>query len=99
MAKARFRITNDCITIHDVDTVLKKDALELIKKLRERNPNYEIFKRSDRSLYDEFCVHKWFYKLGIKKDRTQHAGIQYPLPKIEKITYCCLGWLSRLFIK
>jgi len=99
MSKARFRIVNERLTIYDVENVLKKDALELIQKLRERNPNYDIFKRSDKSLYTEFCLHKLFYKLKIFKSKSKDAGIQYPLSWYEKIAYFLLGWIGRILVK
>lgn len=99
MSKGRFNIKRERLTIFDVDTVLKADALELIKKVREMHPNYDVFKRSDKSFYNEFCVHKFCYILHILRKKTKDAGMQYPLSSFINFLYSIFGPISRIFIK
>ena len=99
MSKGKFNIKKERLTIFDVTNILKADASELIKKVREQHPSYPVFIRTDESLYNEFCVHKWLYNIGIMKEKTKDAGMQYPLSKFVEFLYSILGPISRLFIK
>lgn len=94
-----FKLSQNLLTIYDVANVLKKDALQLIKNLRAEHPEYPLFIRKDNNIYNEFCTHKWFYILGIKRERTKDADMQYPLSFREKIGYPILGLIARIFIK
>lgn len=98
MDNIKYNLKKERFTIMDVDEVSTVDALNLIKEMKEKYPDYPVFSRTVKSFYNEFCVHKFCYKCHIMRKRTKDAGMQYPLSKFIQFLYSICGPISRLFI-
>jgi len=94
-----YRLKREILTIFDVINVSTKEVLDIINKLRELYPSYEVFNRTNKSFLNEFCVHKLCYILHILRKRTKDADMQYPLPPFINLLYSILGPISKLFVK
>lgn len=99
MNKVKYNLKKERLTIFDVQNVSKTEALEIINSLREKYPSYEVFNRSNKSFYNEFCVHKFLYNIHILRKKTKDAGMQYPLSSFIEFLYSIFAPISRLFIK
>ena len=49
-----------------------------MEEIRSKNKESLIWKRSMKSLYDEWCVHNALYKLGILRSHTADDDLNYP---------------------
>lgn len=95
-----YNIKKERFTIFDVNEVSKNDALNFIMEMARKYQDYPVFMyRSIKSLYNEFCVHKFCYMLHILRDKTKNAGMQYPLSSFVNFLYSIFGPISRVFIK
>ena len=98
MDNIKYNLKKERLTIMNVDEVSKEDALDFIKEMMSKYPDYPVFNRTIQSLYDEFCVHKLCYKWHILRSKTKDAGMQYPISKFVEFLYKIFGKISRLFI-
>ena len=98
MKNIKYNLKKDRFTIIDVYDVSKEEALEFIKKMMAKYPDYPVFNRTVDSFYNEFCVHKLCYAWHILRSKTKDAGMQYPISKFVLFLYKIFGKISRLFI-
>lgn len=98
MDNIKYNLKKERFTIMNVGEVSKEDALEFIKEMMSKYPDYPVFKRTVESFYDEFCVHKLCYTWHILRSKTKDAGMQYPISKFILFLYRIFGKFSRLFI-
>lgn len=98
MGNIKYNLKQERFTIMNVGEVSKEDALEFIKEMMAKYPDYKVFNRSVESFYNEFCVHKLCYAWHILRSKTKDAGMQYPISKFILFLYRIFGKFSRLFI-
>lgn len=93
-------VSNNTIHIEDSHNISKYEFDGIIDGIYDLHPTHPVVNnRSKQSIKNEWAVHNLFYNLGIMSSRTQSVDFNYPLTKLETITYKCLGWLSLLLIK
>jgi hypothetical protein len=95
-----FYISSNNIQIKDSYTLSKKEFEDTINNVKQLYPNNLVcINRSNFSIKMEIATHNLCYNLGIARSRTKDVDINYPLSKLEKITYTVVGPLAWLFIK
>ena len=97
---ASLEVSDNTIRIVDSHNISKYEFDGIIDGIYDLHPSHPVINnRSKQSIKNEWAVHNLFYNLGIMPSRTQSVDFNYPLTKLETITYKCLGWLSLLLIK
>lgn len=81
--------------IHIKDSYLftgKSIKIDVINKLKKLYKNSTVLKkRSTYSLVSEWTTHNRLYKLGIERERTKDADLNYPLKWYVCLAYDILG--------
>lgn len=97
---ASLEVSDNTIHIVDSHNISKYEFDGIIDGIYDLHPSHPVINnRSKQSIKNEWAVHNLFYNLGIMPSHTQSVDFNYPLTKLEIITYNCLGWLSLLLIK
>ena len=71
---------------------------EILREIKEANPNSNVWKRKMFSLKMEWTVHNFLYHLGYKKAQTGDVDLDNPCDRPEWL-YCTLGILMWIFVK
>lgn len=88
----QIKVTKNCITVIDCyEDYSKKTIKCYLKNLRETYPEYDIFKRSDKSLMREWRAHARLYKLGLYKEHTKDCDMEYPIERKYEIIWNLIG--------
>lgn len=92
-------LKNDCIYIENSADYNADQVREIIKTLREENPdNTDLAKRSDNSYLNEWAVHALCYRWGIAAPRAKNAKLQFDMEPEVKFMYSVIGPIARLFL-
>lgn len=77
----------------------EKQVRDALHELRvDYSDNKGFMKRTDRSYINEWAVHALCYRLGIKKDRTKDADLEFDIKPGTKMTYNILGPVARFIL-
>lgn len=89
-------ISDNCLQICDSYLYSKRDMISSLNLIKKRYPHSDIWKRSMRSLREEWIVHNACYRLHILRSHTADVDLNYP----NRFTwaYALLAPLARLII-
>lgn len=93
-----YAIRNDNLHIVDSYTISKDDFNGVLNLLRGKHQNCQVWKRTNKSLDNEWAVHNLCYCLGLWKSQTKDVDLNYPQTFWEKIGYGIFGPIAKLFI-
>ena len=94
-----YTISPDNIHLESSFRVSKDDFESELVAMRERHPESLVWNRSFESLKREWAVHNAFHAMGIARNQSAHADLNWPQPWIIRMAYDLLGRVVWPFIK
>lgn len=79
--------------------VNKADFERELLAMRERHPESQVWNRSISSLKHEWAAHNALHALGIFRNQTAHADLNWPQPWFIRVAYNLIGRMVWPFIK
>lgn len=92
-----YNITNNNLHIQDSCFIHKKDMNNVLDTIHSDNTNSNIWRRTNKSLINEWQVHNALYNLHILRSHTKDVDLNYP-NKVE-FMYNILAPFASLLIK
>lgn len=93
-------LKRNALVITDAPAFTTKQAKELIREFKEKNPgNKDLSSRTDISYLNEWAVHVLAYLWGYMKDKAKNTNLEFKMEPELKIMYGILGPISRLILK
>jgi hypothetical protein len=96
----KYSLSNDVLTIENsAKMICTKEMRKRLVSIREKeaDKDYDIFKRSNSNMINEWCTHNICYMLGILKDRAVSVDFEYPQKWYLKVIYALVGIPYRIF--
>ena len=94
-----YTITPNNIHMESSFQVSKADFERELLAMRERHPESQVWNRSIDSLKHEWAAHNALHALGLFREQTAHADLNWPQPWLIRLGYTVLGTLAWPFIK
>ena len=88
--KLDYKITNHVLSIYEsYQENSLRGMMTLLREVREANSenDYEVLKRSDRGIIEEWIVHNLFYDLHVLRDHTRTVDLEAPQAWYFRIAY------------
>jgi len=95
----QYKISPNNIQIKSSFKVKKEAFGRELANIREKHPKCLVWRRGMRSLKLEWAAHNALHALGILRDRTGDADLNWPQPWYIRLGYAVLGVLAWPFIK
>lgn len=92
-----YNITNNNLHIQDSCYVYKKDMGFILDHIHSNNANSDVWRRSNKSLINEWYVHNALYNLHLFRSHTKDVDLNFP-NKFE-FAYNILAPFASLLIK
>ena len=93
-------LTIEAIVIPEAAKYTAKEIRELIRDFKENNPNnIGISKRTDKNYLREWAAHALCYNLGIMRERSKEAYLQFYMSKKTILMYDILGSVALILLK
>ena len=93
-----YAISNDNVHIVDSYTISKADFDAVLKLLRARHQNCQVWLRTNKSLRREWATHNLCYAWNIKRAQTADVDLNTPQTFWEKVGYGIVGWFALMII-
>lgn len=94
-----YTVTDSNVHIVDSYQVSKHDMEKTLTEIRNNNPGSRVWKRPMASMKAEWRCHNFLYALGIARERTGSADLNYPLKWFISAAYYIGGALVYPFIR
>ncbi len=78
MKSINYGITKNTLCIFSSYKYAKVIMVAVLQEIRCENRDSLVWKRTMKSLYDEWCVHNACYKLHILRSHTAYMELNYP---------------------
>ena len=95
----KYKIYGDRIKLIDSCFVPKADFDRELGRIRNLHPTCRLWFRSDANIKREWAAHNWAYSLGIKRDKTADADLDYEPKWYHKLAYGVIGTVALWVIK
>ena len=95
----KYKIYNDRIKLIGSCFIPKSKFKNELDRIRNLHPTCRLWKRSDTSIKREWATHNLAYEMGIKKDNTADADINFEQKWYEQVGYAVVGSIALLLIK
>lgn len=95
----KYKILGSRVKLRDSYLVSKSNFQRELDKIRNLHPTCRIWKRSDANIKREWAAHVLAYNLGIKRDKTADADLDYEPQWYHNLAYFIVGNIAWLFIK
>ena len=69
----------------------RKEMYKVLRDIKEKHLDNEVFKISDTVLVAEWCAHNLLYNLGLYKNRTKDVDLNSGKTILEKVAYLTLA--------
>ena len=94
-----YSVTSNNIHLESSFKVPKEDFERELAAMRHQYPDSLVWNRSLQSLKREWAAHNAFHALGLVRDRTAHADLNWPQPWFIRLGYALIGTMVWPFIK
>lgn len=95
----KYKIFGDRVKLYD-SCFVHKDKFEIeLNVIRYNHPTCRLWKRSIGSLRREWAAHVLAYNLGIKRDKTADADLDYEPKWYHNLAYWVVGNIALWVIK
>ena len=95
----KYKILGDRVKLFDSYAVSKKKFTKELNSIRNLHPACLLWNRSESSLRREWAAHNLAYALGINRDKTKDADLNFEQKWYEKLGYFIVGSIALLVIK
>ena len=95
----KYKILGDRVKLFDSYAVSKKTFTKELNSIRNLHPACLLWNRSESSLRREWAAHNLAYALGINRDKTKDADLNFEQKWYEKLGYFIVGSIALLVIK
>lgn len=94
-----YTISPDNIHLESSFKVSKDDFESELVAMCERHPESQVWNRSIDSLKREWAAHNALHAMGIFREQTAHADLNWPQHWLIRLGYAVLGTIVWPFIK
>jgi len=95
----RVEVTKNNVHIEDSYIYDKREFDGIIDWLREKYPDSDVWKRTNKCLKREWATHNLFYSLHLFRKATRSVDMDYPQNFIVRTAYAIVGSVALLLIK
>ena len=95
----KYRILGDRVKLLDSYLVQKRLFQRELVAIRNLHPSCPLWNRSDGSLRREWAAHNLAYSLGIRREKTKDADLNYEQKWHVKLFYGVVGAIALWVIK
>ena len=95
----RYKIYGERVKLFDSYAVSKSKFKSELDRIRYLHPTCRLWRRSDRSLINEWRSHNLAYKLGIRREKTADCDLNYEQEWYVRLAYAVVGTIALLVIK
>lgn len=95
----KYKILGNRVKLIDSHLVKKADFSLELKKIRNLHPSCPLWARSEMSIRMEWSSHNLAYLLGINRNKTKDADLNFEQKWYEKLGYFIVGSIALLVIK
>ena len=95
----RYRILGDRVKLFDSYLVPKAKMSRELGMIRNLHPTCRLWHRSEGSIKREWASHNLAYSLGIRREKTADADLNYEQKWYNKLAYGVVGTIALWVIK
>jgi hypothetical protein len=89
-----FKVFPERIKLLNSVSIPKSDFKRELLEIKAYCPNHPVWNRTMKSLRKEWAAHNLAYALGIKRDKTRDADLDYPQKWYVRFIYGIVGCIA-----